>query len=50
MLMALIPIEESGETRLRTDCFNFDVSPCIQIKKQISFEEENIGITFFVEF
>jgi len=29
-------IEETGETRVRTDCLNFDVSPCIQIKKQTS--------------
>jgi len=28
--------EETGETRIRTDCLNFDVSLCIQIKKQIS--------------
>jgi len=31
-----VPIEETGETRVRTDCLNFDVSLCIQIKKQIS--------------
>jgi len=28
--------EETGETRVRTDCLNFDVSLWIQIKKQIS--------------
>jgi len=31
-----MPTEETGETRVRTDCLNFDVSPCIQLKKQIS--------------
>jgi len=45
-----MPIEEVGETRLRTDCLNFDVSQCIQINKKISFEEESIGIIFFVGF
>jgi len=50
MLLALIPIGETGETRLRTDCLNFDVYLCIQIKTQISFGEESIGIIFFVGF
>jgi len=36
MLLPLMPIEETGETRVRTDCLNFDVSLCIQIKKQNS--------------
>jgi len=36
MLLSLMPIEETGETRVRTHCLNFDVSLCIQIKKQIS--------------
>jgi len=31
-----MPIEESGERRVRTDCLNIDVSQCIQIKKLIS--------------
>jgi len=31
-----MPIEETVETRVRTDCLNFDVSLCPQIKKQIS--------------
>jgi len=30
-----MPTEETGETKVRTDCLNFDVSLCIQIKKQI---------------
>ena len=28
-----MPIEETVETRVRTDCLNFDVSLCIQVKK-----------------
>ena len=31
-----MPIEENGETRVRTVCINFDASPCIQIINQIS--------------
>jgi len=46
MLLALMPIEETGETGVRTDYLNFCVSPCIQIKAQISFREEGIGIIF----
>jgi len=34
-----MPIEETGKTRVRTDCLNFDVCLCIQIKK-LEFEEE----------
>ena len=34
--MSLMPIEETGETRGRTDCLNFDLSQCIQIEKQLS--------------
>jgi len=34
--MSLMPTEETGETRVRTDCLNFDVSLYIQIEKQIS--------------
>jgi len=36
-----MPIEETGETRDRTDCLNFDVSLCIQIKKKISVIERS---------
>jgi len=28
MLLYLMPVEETGETRVRTDCLNFDVSLC----------------------
>jgi len=31
-----MPIEETDETRVRTDCLNFNVFLCLQIKKQIS--------------
>jgi len=37
MWLPLMPTEETGETRVRTDCFNFYVSLCIQIKQQILF-------------
>jgi len=33
MLLSLVPIQETGETRVRTNCSNFDVSLCLQIKK-----------------
>ena len=36
ILLSLMPIEETDSTRVRTDCLHFDVSLCIQIKKQIS--------------
>jgi len=36
MLLPLTPIEKTGVTRVRTDCLNFGVFLCIQIKKQIS--------------
>jgi len=31
MSLSIIPIEETGETRVKIDCLNFDVSLCIQI-------------------
>jgi len=34
MLLFLMPVEETGETRVRTDCFNFDDSQCIHIKNK----------------
>ena len=39
---------ETGETRVRTDYLNFDVSLCIQIKKKISIRRHWDCI--FVEF
>ena len=38
-----MPVEETDETRVRTDCLNVDVSQCIQIKK-LQLEEEGIEI------
>jgi len=40
MLSSLMPIEETGDTRVRTNCLNFDVSLCISIKNEFQFEEE----------
>jgi len=31
-----MPFEETGKTRVRTNCLNFDVSLCIRILKKIS--------------
>jgi len=36
ILLFVMPVEETGETRVKTDCLNFNVSLCIQIKKQLS--------------
>jgi len=41
--------EETGETRIRTDCLNFDVSSCIQIKIQFFFifrKKKPLGFIF----
>jgi len=37
-----MPVEITDETRVRTDCLNFDVSLCIQIKNKFQLEEEGI--------
>jgi len=42
-----MPVEETGEARVRTDCLNFYVSLCMQIKKQI-FQSEGEGIGFIL--
>jgi len=31
MLLSVMPVEETDETRVRNDCCNFDVSLCTQI-------------------
>jgi len=36
ILLSLMPTEGTGETSVRTDCSNFDVSQCIQIKKKFN--------------
>jgi len=45
-----MPLEETGETRVRTDCLNFDFSLCIQIKKQTSIRGRRHWDYIFVEF
>jgi len=41
-----MPIEETGETRVKSDCLNFGVSLCIQIKNQNSIRAvvSNLGV------
>lgn len=41
-LLSVAPIGESGETRFRTDCLNFLVALCMQIRKRFPLEEEGI--------
>jgi len=45
-----MPLEETGETRIKIDCLNFDFSLCIQIKKQISIKGRRHWNYIFVEF
>jgi len=45
-----MPIEVTGESRVRTDFFNFDVSLCIQIKKQTSIRGRRHKEYIFVGF
>jgi len=40
-------VEETGETRVRTDCLNFDVSNAYNLKKII---RRSTGIILFVGF
>jgi len=42
MLLSLMPIAETGETRVRTDCLNFDVSHACKLKNKFQFREEGI--------
>jgi len=46
--LSLVPIEETGETRVRIDCLNLDISLCIQIKKQISITGRRIWDYIFL--
>ena len=46
MFLSLTPTEETDEARVRTDCLNFDVSQCIQIKKKFNQRKEALGIYF----
>jgi len=45
-----MPTEETGVTRVGTNCLNFNVSPCIKIKKQISFRGKRHWDYIFVGF
>jgi len=45
-----MPVEETGETRVGNDCLDFDVSLCIQIKKQISIRGRRHWDYIFVGF
>jgi len=46
-LLSLMPIEETRETRVRTDCLNFDVSLCVQIKNKFHLKKEGIENIFY---
>jgi len=50
MLSSLMPLEETGETRVKTDCLNFDFPLCVQIKKQIPIRGRRHWDYIFVEF
>jgi len=49
MLLFLMPVDETSETRVRTDCLDFDVS-AYKLKNKFQFEERGIVIVFFVGF
>ena len=44
LLLSLMPIEETGKTRIRTDCLNFNVSQAYRLKNKFQIEEKAIGI------
>jgi len=48
MILSQMPIEESGEIKVRTDCLNFDVflSSVYKLKNKFQLEEEGTGIIF----
>ena len=46
----LMPIEETGETRVSTDCLIFDVSLCIYLEKTNFNQPRRHWNMFFVEF
>jgi len=45
-----MPLEETGEPRVKTDCLNFDFSLCIQIKKKNSIRGRRHWDYIFAEF
>jgi len=49
MLLFLMPVEETGETRVRTDCLNFDASLCIQIKTNFNLRKKALGLYFLLD-
>ena len=50
MLLSLMPIAEPGETRVKTDGLNFDVSHACKLKNKFQFKEEGAEIIFFAGF
>ena len=50
MLPTLMPIEETGETRVRTDCLNSMFPYEFKLQNKFQLEEASIGIIFFVGF
>ena len=52
ILLCVMSIEVTCETRVRTDCLNFDVSLCIayKVKNKFQLGEEGIGIIFLWDF
>jgi len=46
-----MPTEETGETRVRTDCLNFNVLLCVQIKKtNFNFGTKVLGLYILWDF
>jgi len=45
-----MPIEETGEKKVRTDCLNFDVFYAYKLKNKFQLEEEGIRIIFLRDF
>jgi len=50
MLLSSMLIEATGETKVRTDCLNFDVSYTYKLKNKFQLEEEGIRIIFLWDF
>jgi len=52
ILLCVMSTEVTSETRVMTDCLNFDVSLCIayNVKNKFQLGEEGIGIIFLWDF